>query len=41
VARIINSVTPPNLIAAPEEYSKNREEQLANELRLYFNRLKY
>jgi hypothetical protein len=39
VARIINSVTPPNLIAAPEEYSKNREEQLANELRLYFNRL--
>ena len=39
MARIINSVTPPNLIAAPEEYSKNREEQLANELRLYFNRL--
>ena len=39
MARIINSVTPPNLIAAPEEYSKNREEQLTNELRLYFNRL--
>jgi len=39
VARSINSVTPPNLIAAPEEYSKNREEQLTNELRLYFNRL--
>jgi hypothetical protein len=39
VARVINSVSPPNLISAPEEYSKNREEQLANELRLYFNRL--
>ena len=39
MARSINSVTPPNLIAAPEEYSKNREEQLTNELRLYFNRL--
>lgn len=39
MARIINSVSPPNLIAAPEEYSKNREEQLTNELRLYFNRL--
>jgi len=39
MARIINSVASPNLISAPEEYSKNREEQLANELRLYFNRL--
>jgi hypothetical protein len=37
--RKIIPVATPNLIVAPEEYSKSREEQLNNELRLYFNRL--
>ena len=35
----INAVVAPNLIIAPETYSQSREEQLNNELRLYFNRL--
>jgi hypothetical protein len=35
----IKPVTPPNLIAATNEYSQTRNEQLNNELRLYFNRL--
>lgn len=37
--RKIIPVATPNLIVAPDEYSKSREEQLNNELRLYFNRL--
>ena len=37
--RKIIPVATPNLIVAPNEYSKSREEQLNNELRLYFNRL--
>jgi hypothetical protein len=39
MARKIIPVATPNLIVAPNEYSKSREEQLNNELRLYFNRL--
>ena len=39
MARKIIPIATPNLIVAPEEYSKSREEQLNNELRLYFNRL--
>jgi hypothetical protein len=39
MARSIKPVTPPNLIAATNEYSRTRNEQLNNELRLYFNRL--
>lgn len=35
----IKAVAAPNLIIAPETYSMSREEQLNNELRLYFNRL--
>ena len=35
----IKAVAAPNLILAPETYSQSREEQLNNELRLYFNRL--
>ena len=35
----INAVAAPNLIIAPDTYSQSREEQLNNELRLYFNRL--
>jgi len=35
----IKAVASPNLILAPTEYSQIRDEQLNNELRLYFNRL--
>jgi len=35
----VSKVSAPNLIVAPNDYSKSREEQLNNELRLYFNRL--
>ena len=35
----IKAIAPPNLILAPTEYSQIRDEQLNNELRLYFNRL--
>jgi hypothetical protein len=35
----IKAVAAPNLILASDSYSKTREDQLNNELRLYFNRL--
>ena len=35
----VKPIAAPNLIAASNEYSQTREEQLMNELRLYFNRL--
>jgi hypothetical protein len=35
----VKPIVAPNLIAATGEYSRVREEQLMNELRLYFNRL--
>ena len=35
----VNKVATPNLILAPTEYSQRRQDQLNNELRLYFNQL--
>ena len=35
----VKPIAAPNLIAASNVYSQTREEQLMNELRLYFNRL--
>lgn len=35
----IGKVTAPNLILAPREYDQRIQDQLTNELRLYFNRL--
>jgi hypothetical protein len=35
----IKAIAAPNLILASDNYSKTREDQLNNELRLYFNRL--
>jgi len=39
VSHRVKPIAAPNLIAASNEYSQTREEQLMNELRLYFNRL--
>jgi hypothetical protein len=39
VSHRVKPIAAPNLIAASNEYSQVREEQLMNELRLYFNRL--
>jgi len=35
----VSKVAPPNLILAQPEYSQRTQDQLNNELRLYFNRL--
>jgi len=39
VSHRVKPIAAPNLIAASNVYSQTREEQLMNELRLYFNRL--
>lgn len=35
----LNQVTAPNLPLAPEDYSRQYQDQFANVMRLYFNRL--